>query len=101
MERNSYRRRRDADRHHKGRSIPGGAWSRWVLRRILLTRHDLPMKLELERSLEEARKQGILRAAGTRYRFQHAKIQDHLAQAARPADKVTEGPSPRAESPST
>jgi hypothetical protein len=57
--------------------VPGAAWSRWMVRRALLARHGLPP--DLEKSLENARERGILRAVGTSYRFQHAKIQDHLA----------------------
>jgi hypothetical protein len=59
--------------------IPGTAWSRWMVRHLRLARHGLPSNLE--ESLENAREQGILRAAGTSYRFQHGKVQDHLASA--------------------
>ncbi|ALG06245.1 hypothetical protein AOZ06_04255 [Kibdelosporangium phytohabitans] len=79
---------------YKGDHVPGAVWSRWVVRRILLTRHGLPMEIELEKSLEDARTQGILRTAGTRYRFQHVKIQKHLAQATRPTDQRPPHPTP-------
>jgi hypothetical protein len=59
--------------------VPGAAWSRWMVRRLRLAGHRLPP--DLEESLENARARGILRATGTSYRFQHAKVRDHLAGA--------------------
>ncbi|MGM1058362.1 hypothetical protein [Saccharothrix sp. Mg75] len=56
---------------------PGTAWSRWVIWSLRMYRHGLPRNLEA--LLENARERGILRVAGTSYRFQHTKIQDHFA----------------------
>jgi len=59
--------------------LPGMAWSRWCLRRVLLFRQIRTHEDTLADALEDARERGILRASGTRYRFQHAKIHDQLA----------------------
>jgi hypothetical protein len=61
------------------RQVPGLAWSRWCLRSVLLHRRIPTSDHTLGSALEEARERGILRAAGTRYRFQHTKIHDQLA----------------------
>nr|WP_157527215.1 hypothetical protein [Kibdelosporangium sp. MJ126-NF4] len=60
--------------------VPGLAWSRWVLWRLLLFRRIPTHDRSLGEALEDARTRGILRASGTSYRFQHAKIHDYLAR---------------------
>jgi hypothetical protein len=59
--------------------VPGLAWSRWCLRSVLLQRRIPASDRGFGDALEEARELGVLRASGTRYRFQHAKIHDQLA----------------------
>ncbi|MGX7829867.1 hypothetical protein ACTG9Q_32805 [Actinokineospora sp. 24-640] len=63
--------------------IPGTGWSRWVLRQTILARSVPTPRSGLGPSLENARAKGLLRATGTSYRFQHVKIQNHLAEIAR------------------
>ncbi len=60
--------------------IPGTAWGRWIIWSVKLARCGLPSNLD--EALENARRHGILRVSGTTYRFQHAKVQDHLARTA-------------------